>query len=644
MAGEVVAHFPRLELNMKTTAIIPFWNGPNLDGLLDDLGKMPAVIVVDYGSAYPVFTSRDNVQVVESNKRGYFAGTVNRGVEACNTDTLILNQDVRLVGSEWMNFTSSEFNPIYGDGVFKHPAWKEGYIQGTYMFISRDAWNTVGKLNELDYPLWGCTAEWQLRAVRKKFNVQPMDIPGLKHEHRTRYQVGSAIAQAVMDEPNKKNLFFQTPPAITVVIPCYNYGRYLQDAIDSLMAQTFQSFEVIIVDDTSTDDSWEVCKSFHNPKAGIRSIQHRSNLGTAATLNTAIKNSYGQFITVLSADDMYMPDRIEKLYRASLAYPDSVIYDDIIWRTPKGDIVKKMREYYFDNLVDNNEPGLLFRNVMHAGIMYPRKAWKETGGYPNIMRDGREDWAFNIALGRAGYCGVHLQEPLYIYRREKQNRSLTNTTPYHHGEFLRKLNQLFPDVYSGRFPMGCCGGRGTSRSKKATRSTRKTKGEIQIARTDGYVELRYVGKNVGTQTWYGRKTGNVYKFGLTARRQNGFVHPDDKQALLDTKEFIEVKHRPSKPAKIVKIKPEPQEDKLIVIDKVDKEEVDFVKPVEPKQDKVESEIVEYEPDATSGAKKFADEIKVDLIEVDGDIEEKEQQTRRITKKDVENYARRTGAL
>lgn len=610
---------------MKTTAVIPFWNGASLDNLIGDLGDMPVVIAVDCGSAQPEFTAQENVRVVQVPMRGYFAGAVNYGVEACpSNDVLILNQDIRLIGGEWRGLVDGGLD-AWGDGVFNHPAWPQGYIQGTFMWVTRKAWEHVGKFNELDYPLWGCTAEWQVRAVRKGLKVKPIDgVPGLQHAHRTKYQVGSAIAEAALAEPDKRELFFQTPPAISVIVPCYNYGRYLDEAINSLMEQTFQSFEVVIVDDASTDDSWEICKRLHNPMVGIRSIRHERNRGTAAAINTGIKASYGRLVTVLSADDWYKPTRLETLYRASLAYPNSVIYDDIVWRTENGDTIKQMNEYHFDDLMEGKIPGLLNRNVMHAGIMFPRKAWQVVGGYPEIMNDGREDWAFNIALGRSGYCGVHVNEALYIYRRQKQNRSLTNTDPLSHAKFLAKLRGLFPDVFSGRYPVGCCGGRKTGRTKAPIkRSASMTK--AAVVRPDGYVELRYVGKNVGTQTWYGAKTGQVYKFGLSARRQNGFVHPDDVGALLNTKEFIKVM-APTVQAVVEQIAPPIQT------------QLGEVALVESMQDVDEFDI---EPDdsgldITTGAAKYARELGVDVrdIEVVG----------RVTKRDVEEYARRTGLL
>src|SRR4030067_1146377 len=89
-------------------------------------------------------------------------------------------------GEEWLDQLDglSKTYGIVGEGVFDHPAWERGYVQGTYMYIRRDVIDKVGLLNARDYPLWGSTCEYQLRAARQGFLVIPLrNIPGFEH-HR----------------------------------------------------------------------------------------------------------------------------------------------------------------------------------------------------------------------------------------------------------------------------------------------------------------------------------------------------------------------------------------------------------------------------------------------------------------------------
>jgi len=97
-------------------------------------------------------------------------------------------------------------------------------------------------------------------------------------------------------------------PTISVVIPCYNSGHYLGEAISSVLSQTLQDFEIIIVDDGSTDNTREVVDSFEDPR--IHYI-HQENRGLAAARNAGARNSRGRLIAFLDADDTFMPDKLE---------------------------------------------------------------------------------------------------------------------------------------------------------------------------------------------------------------------------------------------------------------------------------------------------------------------------------------------
>src|SRR5690606_3781254 len=129
--------------------------------------------------------------------------------------------------------------------------------------------------------------------------------------------------QLLEQEPEKKSLLIRTPPLVSVIVPCYNYGRYLDDCINSLiggptslgehLGQTMQSLEIIIVDDASTDGTPEIGARLAEAWKGIRYYRLDQNVGTAQALNFGIERAVGQYITFLSADDMREPDSIEKL-------------------------------------------------------------------------------------------------------------------------------------------------------------------------------------------------------------------------------------------------------------------------------------------------------------------------------------------
>jgi hypothetical protein len=151
--------------------------------------------------------------------------------------------------------------------------------------------------------------------------------------------------------------------------------------------------------------------------------------------------------------------------------------------------------------------------------MFPRQAWLDIGGYPEAFNDGREDWAVNIALGIHGYCGIYIDEPGCLYRRENHNRTLRNTSPKKHQYFLDKLRKTFPDIYKGERPMGCCGGTKTAPTVKVSPTTKKI-----VAGADGTTTLEYIGDSWGTISFYGPTTGARY----TAGKSKPYVNVDPR--------------------------------------------------------------------------------------------------------------------
>jgi glycosyltransferase involved in cell wall biosynthesis len=99
-------------------------------------------------------------------------------------------------------------------------------------------------------------------------------------------------------------------PTISVVIPTYNRAGVIDKPIRSILAQTYQDFEIIVVDDCSKDDTEKVLESFKEPR--IRYIRHQTNSGAAVARNTGIANSTGDYIAFLDSDDEWLPEKLAK--------------------------------------------------------------------------------------------------------------------------------------------------------------------------------------------------------------------------------------------------------------------------------------------------------------------------------------------
>ena len=101
-------------------------------------------------------------------------------------------------------------------------------------------------------------------------------------------------------------------PKVSVIIPTYNRASLLRRSIQSVLNQTFQDFEIIVVDDCSTDNTEQVVKNFQEKDKRIRYIKHKENKGGAAARNSGIKASKGEFIGLLDDDDEWLPKKLEK--------------------------------------------------------------------------------------------------------------------------------------------------------------------------------------------------------------------------------------------------------------------------------------------------------------------------------------------
>ncbi len=232
----------------------------------------------------------------------------------------------------------------------------------------------------------------------------------------------------------------QPSPKVSVIIPCYNYGKYLLETVESVLKQTYKDFEVIIINDGSPDNTREVAEGLisQNPEFSIRLINQRNSGQPAISRNRGIAAAYGEYILPLDGDDMIAPEYLEEAVRildndpdVDLVYPDQLhIYPD------------KTRIYGFGDW----DPAKLAReNYLPYCSMYRKSVWEEVGGYrTNVV--GYEDWDFWIGCAENGLQGCRLPKPYFIYRRHESG--LYNTTE-DRDELLRaqiKLNH--PVLYS----------------------------------------------------------------------------------------------------------------------------------------------------------------------------------------------------
>lgn len=229
-------------------------------------------------------------------------------------------------------------------------------------------------------------------------------------------------------------------PKVSVVIPCYNYEQYLEEAVESVIAQTFQDFEIIIVDDGSTDSSQEVARGLmkkHAEKEILLITQ--KNKGLASTRNAGIAKAQGKYILPLDADDKIAPQTLEKMVEVLDNDPKmGLVYSWVQCFGDNDDLIKS-RKYDFNIL---KRPSCF----INCSSLFRRKAWEITGGYNPKMKWGWEDLEFWINCGKHRFYGKLIPEPLLHWRRH--GKTMTHTvTEKHLNELAGMIRSLHPELY-----------------------------------------------------------------------------------------------------------------------------------------------------------------------------------------------------
>jgi len=197
-------------------------------------------------------------------------------------------------------------------------------------------------------------------------------------------------------------------PAISVVIPCHNYAQYLREAVESVCSQTFRDFEIIIVDDGSTDDTKEVAEQLieEHSDCRIKLILQPASGQAAMSRNCGIARGVGEYILPLDADDRIENTMLEKCLLLLDSNPEiAIAYPDAVYISEETSWVVMAQEYDFKVLCQANQ--------FSYCALYRRTAFQAVGGYKNV---GYEDWEFWISCGEKGFHGKRIPESLFYYR------------------------------------------------------------------------------------------------------------------------------------------------------------------------------------------------------------------------------------
>lgn len=235
---------------------------------------------------------------------------------------------------------------------------------------------------------------------------------------------------------------------ISVILPNYNHAHFLSDAIDAIYAQTYLPFEVIVIDDASTDNSIDILLELAKKYSTLQWVRNLHNLGPLSAVNRGLKMSQGEYICFCSADDRIYPNFFYKAYKVMEQHPEVALCCSIFTESsemvekqsflesmqdssytilsPKKVIEKIQKDFFW---IATNTSVYRKKNIEKLGELHPKLTWMA-------------DWFLNYQLA-SRYSIAHIPQPLTLFRLEKSSYSQKKRTPK---EIRKTFTELFIEI------------------------------------------------------------------------------------------------------------------------------------------------------------------------------------------------------
>lgn len=386
-------------------------------------------------------------------------------------------------------------------------------------------WKTQG--GEPDWTAW---FPWRVGAGNYKDAVQ------ILRKHNGEHPAPHLVPFGAQGQAPGRRFWYVHDYAYPVVSVIVTVGptheKYLQEALDSILAQSFPDWEIIVVNDTG-----KPLERFLAGHPYARLVSTGTNAGASYARNEGYKYAKGQYIVWMDADDIWLPWFLEKMV-AHAEYNFGVIFSDFFSWTGEDEPLKIYAYREFDE-------NALAANMKYAGtsILIPReiteKVWELQGGW-DLHIPGKEDHDFQIAIHSLGFCAYHIDEPLFVYRvysttkREKEFKRIDIIEEY--------LNNKWREYrLEGRqFMCGCNSNKSTSASPAATlTSSGNFTQEQLITAPDSetqMVKLEYLGPDETYNLKSHVMREKFYRWRVTGPNREQTVFLDDAEWMLGLKQ------------------------------------------------------------------------------------------------------------
>jgi glycosyltransferase involved in cell wall biosynthesis/SAM-dependent methyltransferase/Tfp pilus assembly protein PilF len=251
------------------------------------------------------------------------------------------------------------------------------------------------------------------KIIREGFTVDAM-VESLREHMRLSDVTGPPELVAAINQEQIHLIAMDADKFISICIPTYNRANLINDAIQSVLTQSYKNYEIVIVDDGSTDNTAEVVKGFNSDK--IRYVR-KEHSGAPSTRNRCVEEARGEFLLWLDDDDILLPDALEQYYNNCCKYPEADIhYCYLVIRHEDGpEEVYRYPEWYkntrslLGSLIFTNQ----FSNV---ALLIRKSVYEKIGGY-NLNFPRAHDYEFFARIAQYGRLTLKLVEkPLVVYR------------------------------------------------------------------------------------------------------------------------------------------------------------------------------------------------------------------------------------
>jgi glycosyltransferase involved in cell wall biosynthesis len=226
-------------------------------------------------------------------------------------------------------------------------------------------------------------------------------------------------------------------PLVTIIMPVYKNVKWLPEAINSVIGQKYDNYELVVVNDGSPEDVDYFIKPFLNFNK-IKYYKYDTNKGISYARNFGISKSSGQYILPVDADDVICDSRwlthcVEKINEETIVTSFVGLYDKTM---------KSKNEIWPHDKINKTWSKIINRNNVIGPSMYPKSMWEKIGGYDEKMLSW-EDWEFWIRAYKAGYKLIRLNHVYYHYRQHDEgNLSKHNALNYDIEKYLRNKHPI----------------------------------------------------------------------------------------------------------------------------------------------------------------------------------------------------------